>query len=108
MTFQVEPGDLNAFSKQLGRAADDTNQALEYVRRQCSIGVFDKGPVSAIASIFGGGHDGVMENVESMLKKLHRILESSQGEMARSASFYERTDRQQASKIDSTYPASKR
>ncbi|MFJ6606826.1 WXG100 family type VII secretion target [Streptomyces lydicus] len=108
MSFGVQPADLSAFAKQLERASADANHALEYMRRECSIGTFDKGPISALASTFGGGHDGVMANVESTLKKLHRILDSSQREMARSASYYEHTDRSEASKLDSTYPASKR
>ncbi|MGW7573991.1 WXG100 family type VII secretion target [Streptomyces sp. NPDC054765] len=108
MSFEVQPADLSAFSKQLERAAADANHALDYTRRECSIGTFDKGPISALASTFGGGHDGVMANVESALKKVHHILESSQREMARSSSYYEHTDRSEASELDSTYPASKR
>ncbi|MEU9503120.1 type VII secretion target [Streptomyces sp. NPDC048196] len=108
MSFEVQPADLSAFAKQLERASDDATHALEFTRRECSIGTFDKGPISALASIFGGGHDGVLGNVESALKKLHRILDASQREMARSASFYQHTDHGEASKLDATYPASKR
>ncbi|GAB7030638.1 hypothetical protein AB0G35_25045 [Streptomyces sp. NPDC021749] len=108
MSFEVQPADLSAFAKQLERASGDVNHALGFVRSECSIGTFDKGPISALASIFGGGHDGVMANVESTLRKLHHILDASQREMARSATFYEHTDRGEASKLDATYPASKR
>ncbi|MFG2135859.1 WXG100 family type VII secretion target [Streptomyces sp. NPDC048650] len=108
MTFQVEPDDLQSFAKQLERASGDATKALEYMKRECSIGTFDKGPVSALASMWGSGHDSVVDYVSSTLEKMHRILEASQREMARSAKFYEATDQGEASKMDSTYPGSKR
>lgn len=108
MTFEVQPTDLSAFAKQLERASSDARHALDYTRRECSISPFDKGPISALASMFGGGHDGVLAHVESTLKQLQRILDSSQREMERSASFYELTDQGEASKMDAIYPASKR
>ncbi|GAA3583017.1 type VII secretion target [Streptomyces osmaniensis] len=108
MTFEVEPSDLASFSRQISRAADDVTTAKEYFERECSIGTFSVGPLSAIASMFGGGHDGVMENVRSALEQMHRILDASKGEMSRSANFYKRTDEGEASKLDSQYPESKR
>jgi hypothetical protein len=108
MTFEVEPNDLASFARQVGRAADDVTAAEEYFERECSIGTFSTGPISAIASIFGGGHDGVMENVRSALGQMHRILDASKNEMSRSADFYKRTDEGEASKLDSQYPESKR
>lgn len=108
MTFKVEPNDLASFSKQIGRAADDVTAAKGYLQRECSIGTFSTGPISAIASMFGGGHDGVMENVRSALEQLHRILDASKNEMSRSADFYRQTDEGEASRMDSQYPESKR
>ncbi|MER5937475.1 type VII secretion target [Streptomyces sp. NPDC001928] len=108
MTFEVEPNDLASFSRQIGRATDDVTSAKEYFERECSIGTFSAGPISAMASMFGGGHDGVMGNVRSALEQMHRILDASQREMSRSADFYKRTDGDEASRIDSQYPESKR
>ena len=108
MTFEVELNDLESFSRQIGRAVDDVIAAKEYMQRECSVGYFSRGPISAIASMFGGGHDGVVENVRSAFEHLHRILEASKNEMSRSAAFYKRTDESEASRLDSQYPASKR
>jgi len=108
MTFKVEPNDLTSFSKQIGRAADDATAAKQYLQRECTIGHFSYGPISAIAGMFGGGHDGVMENVRSALDHMHRILEASKNEMSRSANFYRQTDESEASRLDSQYPESKR
>ncbi|WP_159029255.1 WXG100 family type VII secretion target [Streptomyces viridochromogenes] len=111
MGFKVDPNDLASFSKQLGRAADHVTAAKEYFERECSVGTFGAGPVSAISSIcgiFGGGHDGVMENVRSVLGQMHRILDASKNEMSRSADFYEQTDKGEATRLDSQYPESKR
>ena len=108
MSFKVETNDLRSFSKQIGRAADDATSAKEYLQRECSIGHFSYGPISVIAGMFGGGHDGVMTNVRSALEHMHRILQASKNEMSRSAGFYERTDEGEASRLDSQYPESKR
>ncbi|MEV6173938.1 type VII secretion target [Streptomyces sp. NPDC051954] len=108
MTFKVEPNEMASFSRQIGRAADDVTAAKEYLGRECSIGTFSAGPISALASMFGGGHDGVMENVRSALEQMHRILDASKNEMSRSADFYKRTDEGEASRLDSQYPESKR
>jgi hypothetical protein len=108
MEFEVEPNDLASFSRQIGRAVDDITAAQEYLQREGSIGTFSTGPISAIASIFGGGHDGVMENVRSALERMHLILDASKNEMSRSADFYKQTDEGEASRLDSQYPESKR
>jgi hypothetical protein len=108
MGFEVEPNDLASFSRQIGRASDDVTSAEEYLQREGSIGTFSTGPVSAIASIFGGGHDGVVENVRFALERMRLILDSSKNEMSRSANFYKQTDEGQASRLDSQYPQSKR
>ncbi|MFE7272662.1 WXG100 family type VII secretion target [Streptomyces sp. NPDC057623] len=108
MTFEVDPNDLASFSRQVGRATNDVTAAKEYFEQECSIGTFSTGPISAMASMFGGGHDGVMENVRSALEQMHRILDSSKNEMSRSADFYRQTDAGEASKLDSQYPESKR
>ncbi|MFI5657889.1 WXG100 family type VII secretion target [Streptomyces sp. NPDC051684] len=108
MAFHVEPDSLRNFSKQLGRAEADTQRALEYVQRDCSIGTFSKGPLSEIAHLWGGGHDNVVANVRSALEHLQQVVGSSKREITRSADFYEETDQSQASKMDATYPKSKR
>ncbi|MFI9802276.1 WXG100 family type VII secretion target [Streptomyces sp. NPDC052302] len=108
MTFHVTPDDLASFSKQLGRAAEDVSAAKSYMERECSVGTFGAGPVSAIASVFGGGHDGVMENVRAALVKMNAILKASQAEMSRCAEYYSATDHGEASRLDAQYPESKR
>lgn len=98
MGFEVDPDDLEAFSRQLARASGDVRSALDYMQKECTIGPFDRGPLSEIASMFKSGHEEVFSSTKSSLEKLGKILDSSKREMSQSAKYYANTDRSEASR----------
>lgn len=106
MGFDVEPDDVRSFGKQVARAAEDAQQAVKYAKTHSdAIGTSaQEGLVLHIAGL----HPSVASDVHSVLDRVHTLLNSSSGELTRSAAYYEKTDHDQASKVDATYPASKR
>jgi hypothetical protein len=100
------PAQPNLYQQQ--PTSPDVRSALDYMKRECAIGDFDRGPLSEIAAWFGAGHEDVFTSVKSTLVKMEQILDASKREMSRSAKYYETTDQGEASKLDATYPASKR
>lgn len=106
MGFDVEPEDLRGFGKQVARAAEDARQAVKYAKTHSdAIGTSaQEGLVLHVAGL----HPSVASDVHAVLERVHELLNSSSGELTRSAEYYEKTDHDQASRLDATYPASKR
>ncbi|MCL6672719.1 hypothetical protein [Streptomyces panaciradicis] len=105
MAFQVRPDDLDGYSRQVGRAADDAHQAQEYLKRHGGMGALDGQGLFLYAI---GLHAQAMEGAKEVLTRLHTLLSASAEELAKSAAYYRTTDRAQASGLDATYPPSKR
>ncbi|MBK3644361.1 hypothetical protein [Streptomyces sp. MBT33] len=105
MTFQVRPGDLDGYSRQVGRAADDVHQAQEYIAKYGGMDAFH-GQGLFIYAI--GLHSQAMDGVKNVLTRLHTLLSASADELSKSAAYYRATDRSQASQLDASYPPSKR
>ncbi|WP_143658946.1 hypothetical protein [Streptomyces platensis] len=108
MSFSVDPDDLTGFGKQVKRAADDVEESRDYVKKSCEMLASDVGPISTVAQLWSGGHEDVVNRVQNTLKVLHKILGASSAELLSSAKHYDSTDRGEATKMDATYPASKR
>lgn len=107
MAFDVEPADLDAFGKQIGRAADDMQSAKSYTEANTEINWYDLGLKSLISGA-SGAHDTVVQNVKASLTTAESILRASAGELAASARYYRETDQGNAANLDAQYPASKR
>ena len=104
MGFDVEHADLDAYAKQIGRAAEDFEQAKRYCHAHSDIGVSDQG----LLNLFFTTHTATVQTVSQALGKTQTILRSCAGEMTASAKYYRETDEENAAKVDATYPQSKR
>ncbi|MGP4002260.1 hypothetical protein [Streptomyces sp. 8N706] len=104
MGFDVQPTDLEAYAKQIGRAAEDLEQAKRYCGEHSDIGVSNEG----LLNLFLTTHTATVQQVTATLMKTQEIVRSSGGEMAASAKYYRATDEENAAKVDATYPATKR
>jgi hypothetical protein len=107
VAFDVEPADLEAYGKQVGRAADDMQAAKGYAQSNTEINWYDLGLKSLISGA-SGAHETVVQNVAASLKTAESILRASAGELAASAKYYRETDRGNAAGLDAQYPASNR
>ncbi|MFF4909666.1 hypothetical protein ACFY2T_32950 [Streptomyces sp. NPDC001260] len=105
MAFQVRPDDLDGYSRQVHRAADDARQAQEYLKRYGGMDALDGQGLFLYAI---GLHAQAMDGVKNVLTRLHTLLSASAEELAKSAAYYRTTDRAHASRLDATYPPSKR
>ncbi|MER6424215.1 hypothetical protein [Streptomyces sp. NPDC001137] len=105
MTFRVNPEDLDGYSRQVARAADDMHQAQEYINKYG-----DMGPVTGQGLILWAlrTHPQAMDEVKDVVARVRSLLAASAKELSKSAEYYRTTDQDQASKLDATYPPSKR
>uniref|UniRef100_J2K655 Uncharacterized protein n=1 Tax=Streptomyces auratus AGR0001 TaxID=1160718 RepID=J2K655_9ACTN len=89
----------------MARAAQDTGQGKEYVHKNGDMGaVTGQGLILWMTNL----HPQAMDSVDKMLKRMSSLLDASAEELKKSARHYQQTDHEQASKMDGTYPASKR
>ena len=105
MTFRVRPDDLDGYSRQVGRAADDVHHAQEYIAQY---GGMDALHGQGLFLYAIGLHSQAMDGVKNVLTRLHTLLSASAEELSKSAAYYRTTDQDQASRLDATYPPSKR
>jgi uncharacterized protein YukE len=105
MTLRVVPEDLKAYATQVGRASGDTGEVLRHCDRFSSIPEMGgRGLIGELVT----RHDKTVPDVRSALKHLHEVLEAASSEMARTAHYYQVTDRKVAAKVDATFPVVKR
>ncbi|MEU8551072.1 WXG100 family type VII secretion target [Streptomyces roseoverticillatus] len=96
MDLKVEPGQLEAFARQVGRGAEDMREVLAYARRHTVL------PPRA-AGLYGETrilHDALRSDVLSAVKRMAEVLQSSSEELAAAAVYYRRTDRGSAAEFD--------
>jgi uncharacterized protein YukE len=104
LSFRVEPGAIDGFSKLVGRAADGSAQSVSYTGTHAQI---EKTAGGDLWDLVAGEHDSYVSEAKKALEKVRGVLESSQKELAGSAKYYRETDRDEAAKLDATYPGSK-
>jgi hypothetical protein len=104
MGFQVKSDDLQAYSRQVGRASQDLEQMKRHCHQYSSVGVSNEG----LLNLFLTTHTATVQQVSDALAKFQRVLDSAGKELDRSASYYRQTDDATASRIDATYPTVQR
>ncbi|MEV8310221.1 hypothetical protein AB0P36_23430 [Streptomyces flavidovirens] len=103
MSFRVEPGAIDGFSKLVGHAADGGTKAVSYM----SNAQIDTAAGGRLWDIVAGDHDKYVSDAKNALQKAQKVLDSSQRELAKSAKYYRETDHGEAAKLDATMPGSK-
>lgn len=104
MAFDVETADLDAYSKQVGRAAEDSRSIKEYTDKYGK-GLEDSAVEQGLILVALELHTGAMNEGAKALNRVHTLLDSSSKELAKSSAFYRQTDRDQAARLDKTYPS---
>ncbi|MEV6173919.1 type VII secretion target [Streptomyces sp. NPDC051954] len=104
MGFKVQGADLESYAAQIGRAADDIQQARKYEQDNTDVGVSDQGLIELII----GAHRSVVEEVSAALTQAESVLRAAGTEMTKSANYYKTTDESTARSMDATFPPSKR
>lgn len=106
--FHVEPEDLKSYSRMIGRASDDTTEAISYINKWCSMSSFEAGPISTLSSIASNGHKDVVGDVSDALNHLRKVLDASKKELEQASRYYRQTDFEEAKKLGDLYPRVKR
>ncbi|MEU1675707.1 type VII secretion target [Streptomyces roseifaciens] len=96
MVLRVDPGQVEAFARQVGRGAEDMRAVLEYVRRHTALspgagGLFEEAYHA---------HDSLRSDVLSAVRRVAGLLQSSSEELTTAAAYYRRTDRGAAAAFD--------
>lgn len=104
MGFRVQAGDLESYAVQVGRAADDIQQAKKYAQNNSDIGISNKGLLELII----GAHRATVETVNSAMTRIESVLRAAETEISKSATYYRTTDESTAQSMDATFPQSKR
>jgi hypothetical protein len=95
---------VDGFSKLVGRGADDSAHAVSYTGTNAKIDDMIGGK---LWDLVAGDHDHYVSEAKKALDKIRGVLDSSAKELAKSAKYYQETDRDEAAKMDATYPGSK-
>ncbi|MDI6101709.1 hypothetical protein QLQ12_24105 [Actinoplanes sp. NEAU-A12] len=98
MTFKVLPGDLDAYARQLGRAADDAAQARQYLSGYAGLGGWN----GALIMIAGPPAVDSLNAAIEACDKLAGVLSGSGQGVTASANYYRATDVDAAARIDAT------
>ncbi|MFF3496774.1 hypothetical protein ACFYWS_36165 [Streptomyces sp. NPDC002795] len=95
---------IDGFGKLVGRAADGGSEAASYVGKYAQI---DETLGGDAWDLVAGDHDRYVSEAKKALEKVKGVLESSAGELARSAGYYRDTDQDAAARFDAGTPGSK-
>ncbi|MFF7728028.1 WXG100 family type VII secretion target [Streptomyces sp. NPDC008001] len=96
MDLKVEPGQLEAFARQVGRGAEDMREVLAYARRHSALPQSAGGVFEDVALC----HNPLRDDVLSALRRMADVLQASSEELATAAAYYRRTDRGTAAAFD--------
>ncbi|WP_306317658.1 MULTISPECIES: hypothetical protein [unclassified Streptomyces] len=89
MSFRVDADAVDGFGKLVGRAAKGGAEAMSYVGKYAQIDTMGGG---SLWDLVAGEHDQHVADARKALSKVKSILESSGGELTRSADYYRQTD----------------
>lgn len=105
MSFKVESADIMSYADMIRRAKDDMYAASGYLKT--SVAEFADNPPSGGSQLWKGvlnQHRNLVGRVDTALNRYESVLQGSEFELMKSARYYERTDKEEASRVDSTYP----
>ncbi len=100
MTLNVDPEALRIYATHLAGLHQATQRAKAYVNKYGSLSIHEQGLIGK----FAGYHDAYVADLNEMLDRLSKLLETSGGALRKSAANYEHTDRRSASQIDALLP----
>ncbi|MGP3981262.1 hypothetical protein [Streptomyces sp. KR80] len=104
MSFRVESGDVESFGKLVGRAVEDVSSCVDYLKKV----TVDKGLAAELWEMCSSEHEKYVDDGSQVMTKVRRILDSASGELGKVATYYRDTDREEAARVDATYPCSKK
>jgi hypothetical protein len=100
MTLRVEPAALRVYARQLDEARKAAETALSYVHKWGDFGMAAKGLIGRARD----GHQHFVDELDSMLKHLATLTDSSDVALTNEAGYYEQTDQNSAARFDAVLP----
>lgn len=104
MGFKVSADDVESYGSMIDRAAQDAMAGKQYLNQHGKISSQDQGMFTRPFHF----HDSLHSDVVKVFDRLHTLLAGSSRELTKSASYYRKTEREEAAKMDGLQPPSKR
>ncbi|MFE5565903.1 MULTISPECIES: hypothetical protein [Amycolatopsis] len=100
MSFRVEADALRDFSKFLEGCREDAEAVKKNISDDITLSAHEEGVLTMLA----GYHSANTDAMKGRMKLLTHIAEHAADEIDSAAQMYEKTDKDDAAKLDSTYP----
>jgi len=102
MTFRVQPGYLDGYALQVGRAGSDAIAVRSYLEKHPAPAGHGEG---ALICLLGPGHARALESALGAIDRASGVLLSSKSGLNSAASYYRWTDTTAAARMDRSLPA---
>lgn len=100
MSFAVDPQAVRKYADQLAAARRAADAANSYVNKHGSFSGHEGGLIGTISS----AHTDFVASLNTMLKHLMDLTDSSEVAFKQLAAKYEQSDTSSAAKLDASYP----
>lgn len=104
MNFQVDPDLLSAYGTLLDRNGNSLSQANSHLSLQMTLKPTDGVWIQTVVD----AHEALVARMSESLVRGRDALETSAGEITKTADYYRSTDQNVAANMDATYPGSPR
>jgi len=101
MSFDVDPQAVRTYAGQLAEVRRAADAANTYVNKHGSFSTHQSGLMGNIS----GAHTDFVASLNTMLKHLMDLADTSEMALKQLAATYEQTDENSAATVDATYPA---
>lgn len=102
MSFKVDPGAVKGFAALVNRAHEDAQQCMKYFNSHAGqVKWYSDG---GVFNPLYYKYNDVTSAIREMLQHMVRLLDAGEAELTKAASYYRTTDKDQAARMDRTYP----
>ncbi|MBB1259529.1 hypothetical protein [Streptomyces alkaliterrae] len=101
MAFRVEPTDISAYGRQIGRAHSDIAAGRRHLEKGTEV---DSSFPSELWQLVVGRHGTQVAQARHAMRALERAVAACERELVGTARYYRLTDHEEAARVDRTYP----
>ncbi|MBB1245770.1 hypothetical protein GL263_19730 [Streptomyces durbertensis] len=101
MGFRVEPTDVDAYGRQIGRAHADLVAGRRHLEKGTAL---DSSPPGELWQLVVGSHGKQVSQARQAMKTLEQAMAACERELVGAARYYRLTDHGEAARVDRAYP----
>jgi hypothetical protein len=100
MGFEAQPAAIKAYGDVLETQSTPSTQAYTYAMQNLAV---DLGAAQGLLTGYQVPHSQIQSQLENAFSRYALVFSLSEGELDKTADFYEHTDAAQAERLDRTY-----